>query len=99
MLQNQIYRQIVRRARLMCISKCAFSSQGDETESTESKIRRRRFLRQSQGLHAFRPEENINDPTIVLFPGQGSQFVGMAKSLADIPEARDMFEIASDMLR
>lgn len=38
------------------------------------------------------------DASIVLFPGQGSGYVGMAKNLVRIPEARDIFEIASQVL-
>lgn len=70
------------------------------SESTnENRSKRRQFLRQSQGQHAFRPLECPENPTIILFPGQGSQFVGMAKSLVDIPDAKDLFDIASDILR
>src|SRR4051812_48449670 len=37
--------------------------------------------------------------TAFLFPGQGSQFAGMGKSLADnFPAARDCFEQADDAL-
>lgn len=38
-------------------------------------------------------------PTVVLFPGQGSQFVGMAKSLVHIPEAKQLFDAASEILK
>lgn len=38
-------------------------------------------------------------PTFVLFPGQGSQYVGMAKAYVDIPEAKELFDMASDILR
>lgn len=77
-----------------------FSSNTKDTDKSENgQNKRQQFLRQSQGLHAFRPDECPENPTIILFPGQGSQFVGMAKSLVDIPEAKDMFDIASDVLR
>lgn len=45
------------------------------------------------------PDILPDKPAIVLFPGQGSQYVGMAKAYVDIPEARDLFDIASDVLR
>ena len=38
------------------------------------------------------------DTAIVLFPGQGSQYVGMAKNLLKYPTAIDIFEHASDIL-
>lgn len=76
-----------------------FSSDTKHTGNSGNVTNRRRFLRQSQGLHAFRPEEIPTKPTIILFPGQGSQFVGMAKSLVNIPEAKEMFDIASEVLR
>lgn len=69
------------------------------SETIENPTNRRKFLKQSQGLRAFRPEECPENPTIVLFPGQGSQFVGMAKSFENIQDARNMFEIASEILR
>lgn len=34
----------------------------------------------------------------MLFPGQGSQFVGMAKNLLDYPNVKNMFESASNIL-
>lgn len=76
-----------------------FSSNKNHTVNSGHVTDRRRFLRQSQGLHAFRPDECPANPTIVLFPGQGSQFVGMAKSLVNIPETKEMFDIASEVLR
>jgi [acyl-carrier-protein] S-malonyltransferase len=46
-------------------------------------------------------EKSFKDPretTIILFPGQGAQYVGMARSLIRIPEAKDMYELASEVL-
>ena len=39
-----------------------------------------------------------DDTTVLLFPGQGSQYVGMVDDLLDYPNVRDMFNIASDIL-
>ena len=36
--------------------------------------------------------------SVLLFPGQGSQFVGMAAGLLDVPNVRDMFDRASQIL-
>lgn len=46
-------------------------------------------------------DRNFKDPrdtSIILFPGQGAQYVGMARSLVKIPEAMDMFQLASEVL-
>ncbi|VDN15882.1 unnamed protein product [Dibothriocephalus latus] len=41
----------------------------------------------------------IEKTSIIMFPGQGAQFVGMGKNVIDIPGVKDMFESASSMLR
>jgi [acyl-carrier-protein] S-malonyltransferase len=51
-----------------------------------------------QSKKSNRPRTDPRETSIVLFPGQGSQYVGMAKKLVKIPEARDMFEIANQVL-
>lgn len=45
------------------------------------------------------PEILPDKPSVILFPGQGSQYVGMAKAYVDIPEAKELFDIASEVLR
>ena len=37
--------------------------------------------------------------SIIIFPGQGSQFVGMGKKLLHIPKVERMFQIASDIFK
>lgn len=34
-----------------------------------------------------------------MFPGQGSQFIGMGRSLLKFPKARDLFEAANEILK
>lgn len=100
MLAKQILSLILFRKRVVPrMSFRFFTSNTKGTDKIEDVNNRRQFLRQSQGLRAFRPDECPENPTIILFPGQGSQFIGMAKSLVDIQEAKDMFDIASDVLR
>ena len=52
----------------------------------------------SQEKHSFRPDIDPQETSILLFPGQGSQFVGMGKSLLPYPNVEDMFKIASRIL-
>lgn len=100
MLINQIFTLVsIRKITVPRIKLRFFSDNRENTGKHENSSDRRLFLRQSQGRHAFRPNDCPENPTIILFPGQGSQFVGMAKSLVDIPEAKEMFDIASDVLR
>lgn len=48
---------------------------------------------------AVRAKIDPEDTTVILFPGQGSQFVGMAQSLEHIPAAKDLFDWASEILK
>ncbi|XP_031618280.1 probable malonyl-CoA-acyl carrier protein transacylase, mitochondrial [Contarinia nasturtii] len=98
MIQRQIYAKCLQNVKSLDISRRLLSSNHNIIDSHQNERNRRRFLRQSQGLRAFRPEECPAKPTIILFPGQGSQFVGMAKSLVDIREAVEIFDIASSIL-
>ena len=38
-------------------------------------------------------------PSIILFPGQGSQFVGMGKKLLNVPKVDRMFELANHVFK
>ena len=38
-------------------------------------------------------------PSIIVFPGQGSQFVGMGKKLLDVPKVARMFELANHVFK
>lgn len=49
-------------------------------------------------LDIERPKIDPEDTSIILFPGHGSQFVGMAKSLENVPVARDLFDFASEIM-
>ncbi|GLH11677.1 Probable malonyl-CoA-acyl carrier protein transacylase, mitochondrial [Gryllus bimaculatus] len=42
--------------------------------------------------------EDPKDESVILFPGQGSQYVGMGKSLRNYPEVRHICDTASDFL-
>lgn len=57
------------------------------------------FNKRNQNRHFERTTIDPAETSVVLFPGQGSQFVGMAKKLIKYPQAKDLFEMASEILR
>lgn len=73
----------------------------EDTWSTTPYPKEAVFSNDSRRDQSRKRDRNFKDPrdtTIILFPGQGAQYVGMAKNLIRIPEARDMFQLASDVL-
>lgn len=56
------------------------------------------FKNRDQSKKATRSKLDPRTTSIMLFPGQGAQYVGMAKGLSAIPEVKDMFDIAKDVL-
>ncbi|CAH1389582.1 unnamed protein product [Nezara viridula] len=52
----------------------------------------------NQADHSFRPRINPSETSIILFPGQGTQYVGMNKDVIKFPPAKDLFDIASSIL-
>lgn len=55
--------------------------------------------RRDQGAKSIRPKIDPHDTSIILFPGQGSQYVGMGKELLKFPVARDIFQLANEILQ
>lgn len=51
-----------------------------------------------QGEYFQKIKHDPRNNSIVLFPGQGSQYVGMAKNLLKFPMAKDLFELANYIL-
>ena len=54
--------------------------------------------RQSQARRSLRPAVDPRATSVLLFPGQGAQRVGMAEKLLPFPNVSDMFSEASDIL-
>nr|XP_046235119.1 malonyl-CoA-acyl carrier protein transacylase, mitochondrial [Scatophagus argus] len=45
-----------------------------------------------------RPRKDPDERSVLLFPGQGSQFVGMARGLLKYPNVKEMFTVAQKVL-
>lgn len=56
-------------------------------------------LRRDQSQKVQRPKIDPKETSIILFPGQGAQYVGMAHNLVKFPAARDIFALANDVLK
>jgi len=56
------------------------------------------FSQRDQTRHAFRPAINPMDTSIVLFPGQGSEYVGMGGKLLAYPKVEKMYKTANNIL-
>ncbi|XP_053689343.1 probable malonyl-CoA-acyl carrier protein transacylase, mitochondrial [Sabethes cyaneus] len=52
----------------------------------------------SQAMKSTRPRIDPRETSIILFPGQGTQYVGMATRLLKYPGARDIFALANEVL-
>ncbi|CAB3375776.1 Hypothetical predicted protein [Cloeon dipterum] len=59
---------------------------------------KQRLTERNQSAHSFRPSVNPNDTSILIFPGQGVQHVGMCKELLKFPLVQDLFSVASSIL-
>lgn len=59
---------------------------GDSQQATEP-------LRRS-----WRPRKDPSGCSVLLFPGQGSQFVGMGRGLLKYPNVKEMFSVAQKVL-
>lgn len=61
--------------------------------------RRGTKIRKQGQYFVERFKQDPRETSIVLFPGQGSQYVGMGKELLKFPMTKDLFELASYILK
>ena len=75
------------------------SSYHDDAETVK---RRKRDVDVEQNAipsHELPPDAvDDRDNTVILFPGQGSQYVGMSKAVSHLPSVKDLYENASQIL-
>ncbi|ALC43737.1 beg [Drosophila busckii] len=72
-------------------------------EATATDNKRQQLLKElAEPLEETTNRRSAIDPkdtSVVLFPGQGTQYVGMAKDLLRFPGARSIFKLAHEVLR
>ncbi|XP_058057515.1 probable malonyl-CoA-acyl carrier protein transacylase, mitochondrial [Anopheles bellator] len=56
------------------------------------------YISRDQSKKAVRPTIDPRETNIIVFPGQGSQYVGMGSKLLKFPGARDIFALANEVL-
>ncbi|XP_064541723.1 probable malonyl-CoA-acyl carrier protein transacylase, mitochondrial [Drosophila montana] len=85
---------------------CRWSSSNQTPEATAtqpdaSAAKRQQLLNElAEPLQsATRPAVDPKETSVMLFPGQGTQYVGMAKDLLRFPGARRIFELANEVLK
>lgn len=69
-----------------------------DTDYYETKYKSYEAWKRDQAKHAYRPRMDPKQTSLLLFPGQGAQFVGMGKDLLQYPNVKDMYHVASDIL-
>ena len=83
------------------IEKLLEESKSGEVESEPefpSDLRQFQEWRQQENNAMRPPRVDPQETSILLFPGQGSQFVGMGKSLLPYPNVEEIYNVASEIL-
>ncbi|XP_063612986.1 probable malonyl-CoA-acyl carrier protein transacylase, mitochondrial [Penaeus indicus] len=78
-----------------------YSEQEPQTQEdlwTEGPYPHKSNFKQSQAKNSRRPKVDPRGTSVLLFPGQGTQYVGMGKELLKYPNVNEMYEIASQIL-
>ncbi|KAJ0182853.1 hypothetical protein K1T71_002222 [Dendrolimus kikuchii] len=56
------------------------------------------YVRRPASAHAPPEQVDPRETTVLLFPGQGAQHVGMGKCLLEIPAAKELYDLASEVV-
>ncbi|RWS03744.1 malonyl CoA-acyl carrier protein transacylase-like protein [Dinothrombium tinctorium] len=73
-----------------------FESAKEKKQSEETSVGE--VSRPETRIHSFRPKIDPKTTGVILFPGQGSQYVGMGESLLDSPNVPQLFRVAEQIL-
>ena len=68
----------------------------DELGPVDKSKKKPRHLKNSR-VHQ-EPGVDLSDKSVLLFPGQGAQFVGMGQKLLETPSVKELFDEASQVL-
>ncbi|CAH8494462.1 unnamed protein product [Heterobilharzia americana] len=71
---------------------CRFSSDCGDSQTIKATKRQWALYERTTNI-------DPSKTSIILFPGQGSQFVGMGRELVKIPKIKQMFQCANEILR
>ncbi|KAH9509506.1 hypothetical protein Btru_046062 [Bulinus truncatus] len=69
-----------------------------ETDNFPSDLERHQEWEKRKKILSAKPKVSPSSTSVVLFPGQGSQFVSMGKKLLHFPRVRDLYDEASSLL-
>jgi len=70
----------------------------DETPLHQGPTERRKKPRSPPKPPSLTPGTDLSDKSVIMFPGQGAQFVGMGKEVLGVPSVRELYDEASQIL-
>lgn len=90
--------QFPQRIRIVSIRFCSNNSTDLKENEKISDIQKQRQLDSQLHLVKSRLKIDPRDTSIILFPGQGSQFIGMGSAIFDTPNVEKLFAKAKTIL-
>ena len=76
----------------------AVSTDDDHPDDLGPVVKKRKPRHPQTAKHSSEPGVDLSDKSVLLFPGQGSQFVGMGKKLLETPSVKELYSEASQIL-
>ncbi|XP_037929626.1 probable malonyl-CoA-acyl carrier protein transacylase, mitochondrial, partial [Teleopsis dalmanni] len=97
-LNNKPYRNLTH-LRNFCAVKDQSLESNPQPEQDNDESKRNTLLKEFENELPRRPGVDPKDTSIILFPGQGTQYVGMGKELLRFPRALSLFKFANEILK